>query len=205
MVTRDFFEAYGAYKRFVREVNRKTVFVNGDYVHKRVIETLFADSYEFSHDRIFPLYKPIEHYFPPMSVCKSRIFGTETDFMVSGDMLIIQHFIFGKWFAISFNLGDMAKALLLSDVDLKGYDAYEILQEYAFYLMDDLKKRYPKININKYDFEIKGRYHRHHDCDIRVRFSEILSLYMTKLTRKMVLARKPDKVIKNFYEKIYEK
>ena len=188
-----FFGEYEKYRRVLVAAREKTEFSHTDYLYFLVMDKIIGRRDGFK----FPL--GVDR-FPNMRLCvMKRTLETDFPYATTEGQVVFSIEVFNVPLVVSFDLCEFVKAFLLSDNEMRTYHVRFAITTYMYCLMDDLKARYPRMNLRKSDFTI------YISDDVRVRVAQIMSFYMQKLTRKMVLARKPDKVIKNFYEKIYEK
>ena len=119
-------------------------------------------------------------------------------FRVQGNRVLLKREKHNVELCISFDLEEFAKYLLLTDAEYIGcYDLRHILSNYALTLMEKIKREFPKRVLRKKDFTIDFAYADNEK--IRVRMTEILSNYMSIVSKARVRVSSPVAVIEKMY------
>lgn len=181
------------HKKFLAQIRQQTE-LKPDYgLYSELMQLVLKD---------FRVYGLRDHICPTMRVAPIKVwpnFGYGHGYChIQGDRVLLRREKHNVELCISFNLEEFAKYLLLTDAEYIGsYDLKYILNSYSLSLMDKIRSENPKRVLLKKDFTID--FYNADSEKVRVRMAEILSHYMSIVTKERLRVSKPVKIIEKMY------
>lgn len=176
------------HKKFLAMVRGQTELKQDYGLYSELMQLVLKDFHVYGlYDGICPTMR--------IAVLKEREYNHVS---IQGDRVLFRRSKHNVQMCISFDLDEFAKYLLLTDAEYIGeYDLRQVLNAYALSLMDKIHAEFPKRVLRKKDFTID--FVRADNEKIRVRMTEILSHYMSIVTKARLRVSSPVAVIEKMY------
>lgn len=183
-------DAIRSHKKFLARVRQQTELKQNDDLYPDLMELVLKD---------FPVHGLRDHICPTMRIAPIKDDLWWHGCRIQGDRVLLRREKHNVDLCISFDLEEFAKYLLLTDAEYIGdYDLGVILNGYSLLLMNKIRSEYPKQVLRKKDFTLDDFACRYTER-MRVRMAEILSHYMSIVTRRRLRTSKTIEIIEKMY------
>lgn len=180
------------HKKFLARIRQQTELKQDYGLYSELMQLVLKD---------FRVYGLRDHICPTMRVAPIKAWKLWPNFgycHIQGDRVLLRRKKHNAELCISFNLEEFAKYLLLTDAEYIGsHDLMYILNSYSLSLMDKIRSENPKRVLRKKDFTID--FFNADNEKVRVRMTEILSHYMSIVTKERLRVSSPVKIIEKMY------